>query len=294
MKYLVVFTLFFSIQIRAQLGESSERRAKPQNIFELSFGQPILELTQTLISIEDIIFSTLDNRFSYKVPFKEPILNHRWLSLGGKFKDIALDEKGNLFALDENNLLYKLLEDHWVYQGIKGKKISGGIGKGLCLIGLADGGFYLKNGKWTKIKGKLASFLSLGDDKFLGIEQKSIGRLSLYEEGTWLDLPGINLKMMSALSESNIYALRDDYSVWNFDGIRWKKLVGKMKNITVVTDEILIGIGLNDGVYQYSDGSWVPMRGNSLLKIVAINDHQFYAISLSGEIWKSFLPQIQL
>ncbi|MFZ8934391.1 MAG: hypothetical protein ACO2ZP_10880 [Bacteriovoracaceae bacterium] len=289
-----MFTLLITTQLQAQLGENQQVTPRPKNILEFSLGESFLDLTETLTTIEDIIFSAFDGRFSYKVPFREPVINHRWKSIGGEFKDIAVGESGELFAIDEKNLLYKLSEGSWQYQGIKGKSLSGGIGKRLCLIGESDGAYFLKDNKWVKVKGKLDNFLSLGNGKFLGVEKDGQGRPSLYEDGRWSDLPGINLKEMSALSVNDIYGLREDYSVWHFDGVGWKKLVGKMKSITVVNEDLLLGIGINNGVYQYLDGAWVAMRGNSLFKIVALDDYQFYAISLSGEVWKSFLPQTPL
>ncbi len=289
MKWCLVLLFFLSFKVSAQLGENPDPVSK-KGLLERSLDSSILELAKTFSVLQEILFNPYDERFIYKIPFKDPITNPHWRSLGGNdFRDIAVGDDGKLYALRDSQELYKLDNGVWVSQGVRGIEISGGPNKGLCLIGKDHGAYVIRNGKWIKIRGKVSEFICLGDDQYLAIDYESGENIFLYENGLWRALPGVDIISLSATQADDFYALRIDQSIWHFQKGSWKRLKGKMKSVAISLDGKLIGIGLNYGAYRYLGDQWVPIRGVDLVKIVALKNHQLFGLTSRGEIWKSFL-----
>ncbi len=84
--------------------------------------------------------------------------------------------------------------------------------------------------------------------------------LSYFMNGKWLRLPGEGLEYIEVISKNNIWGLKNNKSIWHWDGSAWKIIPGKMNTISVSRDGTVAGIGVNKGAYLWDGEEWIQVR----------------------------------
>lgn len=302
---LFLLIIITSLSLKSsRLGETLEMSSKPSiSGLENIIGKEFLALTREILNPSGILRGLMEYRKVYLIPFSKPIIRPKWKRVPGSLMSLSAGHDGSILGIDNRNELFEIgPNNQFVKTKGMGKIVSVGRKNQICLLGKRKDVYRYNqvNESWESLKAK-ADYISCGVDGFLAVIHRSKevekwgiaeGSLSYYHKGTWLRLPGIGFKMIDVVKNNDIWGIRKDYSVWHWDGDSWKSYSGKMKYISAAPDGTVVGVGVDNGAYIWSGRNWINVRGVQLKSIEVVKNGYMLALSMNGQIWKSFQNDI--
>lgn len=296
--FLYIITLFYLSDTclgESKFGENQGDSEGPKELAEL-VAPTFFTLFSTLLGEEGVL-NDLYPRQIYKIPLLEPFLRPKWKKIANGIKDLSA--KGNdVFVISRDQKIYQL-NSAKKFKGLFGraKQLSINGENKLCAVGTSNEILVFDHLKreLERVSG-MAKYIDCMDEENIVIIHtdadairwgRPLGILSFKSSEKWMTLPGEGLIKMSVRKMNDMWGLKENNSVWYFNGHNWKRMPGLMIDISIGEDGTVMGIGENKGAYIFDGYKWIEVYGTNLKKIIVVKNGLYYAIDEDDGLWIS-------
>lgn len=283
MKYIILILLFSTHLSAQKLGEQSIVKKQKKSLF-----------LEQLSLLEKILSTSISEKQHFSIPYREPVELPEWKYVTGPLEYLDVGSDGTLFGITKGKKIIRLKDDKFVYFKGRGKKVSVGDKKNICLIDNKRNIFKLIKNKWVSLRGQAKNISCSSDGLVMAVHTNKNARnfnlknnsLVIRSKTKWKNFMG-HLKQVSVGSKNNIWGIDNFGSPWHYDGLSWSKEEGTFKHVSAAKDGSVAAVTDKGGLVIRSGKTWVKAPGKDL-EIVSIQQKgSFWALTTDGSVWKS-------